>query len=708
MENNNAFIKYAVASHKVELNAHSDVIRASGKPRSELQIEPGTLIKIVRSCENFKIVQVLDYLRHDFTCENLYECAENKLIEVSEDVWPYVISIEHSLRRLLFVSNKNQCRWIVNLKPNDLLSVKGEQFGKEGVYFDCIVRYIGPVQELHAVGYFFGLELLHLDNGKSPQSNHIEFSHKYMQCDPYLSIITTADWITPISNESNKKLTARERINETIEKVRTAIVTPNSNSYMNRTKKSKTPQANSKFYDYLPKGTDLPVGGAPLHGENSISPRYNQDHSKATINNNELGLEHKYAKANTFSVPQKISHNIDLLKTEKEQPLNSNKAARSDPLFKKDGENTVNKNATNNENIPIIADTRMPDTVDLADLLGTNWPKNAGDAAMILNRSHTNMESSKMEEELGEFDLVSASDRILPTVPNESTLTAPFTSTNHSNVCAPKTQDFIEVSGMKLTVGSLVEVSNLDYSSDLYGVIRWIGVPPGLTNVLVGVELEDDSDLKNVPVTDGSFNGFRLFQCHGERAIFVSPNKCSTDRRFIDADGVVPGSKGGINGDAGLFGHVDCPSIVGAVAPLSTHNFKELQDICGKFKGIQGHHNSCYLDATLFSMFTFTSVFDSLLYRCQNDMDISNYEQVQTVLREEIVNPLRKNGFVRADRVMKLRKLLDQLSSVSGLTTEEKDPEEFLNSLLAQIMRVEPFLKLWTRFVFLSAFCGKR
>lgn len=63
-------------------------------------------------------------------------------------------------------------------------------------------------------------------------------------------------------------------------------------------------------------------------------------------------------------------------------------------------------------------------------------------------------------------------------------------------------------------------------------------------------------------------------------------------------------------------------------------------------------------------------------------------------MREEIVNPLRKNLFVRADRVMKLRQLLERLSSVTGLTCEEKDPEEFLNSLLAQIMRAEPFLKV--------------
>lgn len=93
-------------------------------------------------------------------------------------------------------------------------------------------------------------------------------------------------------------------------------------------------------------------------------------------------------------------------------------------------------------------------------------------------------------------------------------------------------------------------------------------------------------------------------------------------------------------------------------------------------------------------MFTFTSVFDSLLFRPPDSKDIASYLEVQTVLRDEIVNPLRKNLFVRADRVMKLRKLLDQLSSVTGLMTEEKDPEEFLNSLLAQILRVQPFLQL--------------
>lgn len=73
-----------------------------------------------------------------------------------------------------------------------------------------------------------------------------------------------------------------------------------------------------------------------------------------------------------------------------------------------------------------------------------------------------------------------------------------------------------------------------------------------------------------------------------------------------------------------------------------------------------------------YNCFFFCSVFDSLLFRPRTIADIPEYEEVQRVLKEEVVNPLRENLYVRADRVMKLRTLLDKLSSVSGLTSEEK------------------------------------
>jgi len=53
------------------------------------------------------------------------------------------------------------------------------------------------------------------------------------------------------------------------------------------------------------------------------------------------------------------------------------------------------------------------------------------------------------------------------------------------------------------------------------------------------------------------------------------------------------------------FGQLQSPLIPGAVRPISSRK-GNLETLCGKYRGIQGHHNSCYLDATLFSMFTFT------------------------------------------------------------------------------------------------------
>ncbi|XP_032674063.1 ubiquitin carboxyl-terminal hydrolase CYLD isoform X4 [Odontomachus brunneus] len=232
-----------------------------------------------------------------------------------------------------------------------------------------------------------------------------------------------------------------------------------------------------------------------------------------------------------------------------------------------------------------------------------------------------------------------------------------------------------------LMVGSNVKVL-LD--SDIhYGVIRWIGTPSGISpdKLMAAVELDDGHPLG----TDGTYKDIRYFHCRPHRAVFTDIEHCSLyENTKLDERLALT------NNDN--FGNMECSVIAGIVRPISVKG--DLESICGKYRGIQGHHNSCYLDATLFSMFTFTSVFDNLLFRPPNEKDCPQYEEVQRVLREEIVNPLRKNMFVRADRVMKLRTLLEKLSSVSGLTSEEKDPEEFLTSLVAQILNAEPFLKL--------------
>jgi len=56
-------------------------------------------------------------------------------------------------------------------------------------------------------------------------------------------------------------------------------------------------------------------------------------------------------------------------------------------------------------------------------------------------------------------------------------------------------------------------------------------------------------------------------------------------------------------------------------------------------KGIQGHQNSCYFDATLYGIFAFSDAFDNLLVE-DNVTSIEGCE-VQKIIREEIVYPLR-------------------------------------------------------------------
>lgn len=74
--------------------------------------------------------------------------------------------------------------------------------------------------------------------------------------------------------------------------------------------------------------------------------------------------------------------------------------------------------------------------------------------------------------------------------------------------------------------------------------------------------------------------------------------------------------------------------------------------------------------------------------------DIAEYNEIRAVLRDEIVNPLRVNKYVKYDSIMKMRLLLDQVCSGEGLTKDEKDPEEFLNFLMIKALRAEPLLQV--------------
>nr|XP_033781233.1 ubiquitin carboxyl-terminal hydrolase CYLD-like [Geotrypetes seraphini] len=232
-----------------------------------------------------------------------------------------------------------------------------------------------------------------------------------------------------------------------------------------------------------------------------------------------------------------------------------------------------------------------------------------------------------------------------------------------------------------LEINSMVEV----HDPPIFGVIRWIGEHPDFVEKIAGLEVEDP--MPSV-CTDGTYRGSRYFHCAPSKALFVKLRHCRPDSRFSS-----------LQFPANQTQH--CNSI--AFKDYTSEKVEEDtppntgpeggEQLMGWKKGIQGHCNSCYLDATLFCMFAFSSVLDTILLRPQDKNDSNSYSATRDLLRTEIVNPLRKNGYVCATKVMALRKILEAEGRSSGFTSEEKDPEEFLHQLF-QVLKVDPLFKI--------------
>uniref|UniRef100_A0AAR2LN76 ubiquitinyl hydrolase 1 n=1 Tax=Pygocentrus nattereri TaxID=42514 RepID=A0AAR2LN76_PYGNA len=157
-----------------------------------------------------------------------------------------------------------------------------------------------------------------------------------------------------------------------------------------------------------------------------------------------------------------------------------------------------------------------------------------------------------------------------------------------------------------ISKNSMVEV-NLG-KGPAYGTVRWIGCLPGKPELMAGLELEEDCG-----VNDGTFKNHRFFTCPPKRGLFVKLTSCQPDARF-------------------LGGHFSRFLI--QFYTIST----TMSDGDFLMKGIQGHCNSCYMDSALFSLFSCSSVLDSLLFKVTKQ----NEEPIQKTLRRDIVCPLRR------------------------------------------------------------------
>ncbi|XP_073536184.1 ubiquitin carboxyl-terminal hydrolase CYLD-like [Phyllobates terribilis] len=235
----------------------------------------------------------------------------------------------------------------------------------------------------------------------------------------------------------------------------------------------------------------------------------------------------------------------------------------------------------------------------------------------------------------------------------------------------------VDVPRRLLEVDSLVQIQYKE-GELAFGMIRWLGYLPQMDDFMAGVELEEDKGL-----TDGSWCGHRYFFCPPKRGLFVKLRVCQPDTRFLSSKDCPPRSL-----ESPKHSRNESRRMAGKVPPL--RGAAALDVLEGDMKGIQGHCNSCYMDAALFSLFSCSSVLDSLLFKPSS---LPN-GKIQETLREEIVNPLRKIGYVSADSVMTLRHQLMEESQCPSFTTSEKDPEEFLTLIMHRILGADPLLKL--------------
>ncbi|XP_042352637.1 ubiquitin carboxyl-terminal hydrolase CYLD [Plectropomus leopardus] len=230
-------------------------------------------------------------------------------------------------------------------------------------------------------------------------------------------------------------------------------------------------------------------------------------------------------------------------------------------------------------------------------------------------------------------------------------------------------------SHVPLEVGSMVEVVS-NSGITVYGVIQWLGFLEGKTEEWAGIELDYEVN----GCSDGKYGGQRYFTCKGNRALFVPITKCSPDSRFVCSSTGRETHKPIDTPPVPLFEDPDEDA-----PPIPESEVLSL--LVGKMKGIQGHFNSCYLDATLFSLFSSSMTLDNI---CQKPAD--SEQPIACTLRK-IVNRLRRQGFVPAESVMNFRKHL----GCDTFRTEEKDPEEFITVLFQKVLCMEPLLKLRSR-----------
>lgn len=144
-----------------------------GDEKDQCDLDTGMLIEIKERRDRYSTVIIHDFYRKNLAFENnMYLVKTNALQVVSEHIWPFLAAVTDPFDRVWISKNKIYMNYLLDIRMDTLVQVDGRYFhipsNKTSTYqeyrrqindYECLVRYIGKVEEL-SPGYLFGLELL--------------------------------------------------------------------------------------------------------------------------------------------------------------------------------------------------------------------------------------------------------------------------------------------------------------------------------------------------------------------------------------------------------------------------------------------------------------------------------------------------------------------------------------------------------------------
>lgn len=145
---------------------------------NKMELFRGTAVQIRASQSNYKVVMICDFYEDNLTFQNnLYYVKSSALQCVDENIWLQMVAIVDPFERANIVKDKSYIDYLSSLRLASFVGVKSQHLSmcpiRQSLQFlperevkdsknqdyDCIIRYIGFVNEI-GPGYYYGLELL--------------------------------------------------------------------------------------------------------------------------------------------------------------------------------------------------------------------------------------------------------------------------------------------------------------------------------------------------------------------------------------------------------------------------------------------------------------------------------------------------------------------------------------------------------------------